>query len=213
MPSPLTAVPPGRAARRGEGAPRRRRRGRPGRDPRPVAPDPRQPRSRVRGAPGRGLGRRGPRAPRLRGRARRPARLATAIRAIAPRRPGRRRRRGSGSSPSTTRCPDSATAAATTRWRRPGVGAAIALAAIADELPGEIVFLGTPAEERGSGKADHDRGRPLRGDRRGAPLPPLRPQPRRVASRSRRRTSTSSSAGSRPTRRPTRGRAATRSTR
>ena len=33
-----------------------------------------------------------------------------------------------------------------------GVGAAIALAAIAAELPGEIVFLGSPAEERGSGK-------------------------------------------------------------
>ncbi|MEA2545111.1 MAG: hypothetical protein QOI09_384 [Chloroflexota bacterium] len=33
-----------------------------------------------------------------------------------------------------------------------GVGAAIALASIADELPGEIVFFGTPAEERGSGK-------------------------------------------------------------
>jgi amidohydrolase len=33
-----------------------------------------------------------------------------------------------------------------------GVGAAIALASSADELPGEIVFLGTPAEERGSGK-------------------------------------------------------------
>jgi amidohydrolase len=33
-----------------------------------------------------------------------------------------------------------------------GVGAAIALAAIAPELPGEIVFLGSPAEERGSGK-------------------------------------------------------------
>ena len=33
-----------------------------------------------------------------------------------------------------------------------GVGAALALAAIASELPGEIVFLGTPAEERGSGK-------------------------------------------------------------
>ncbi len=33
-----------------------------------------------------------------------------------------------------------------------GVGAAIALASIADELAGEIVFLGTPAEERGSGK-------------------------------------------------------------
>ena len=34
-----------------------------------------------------------------------------------------------------------------------GIGAAIALAALADELPGEIVFFGTPAEERGSGKA------------------------------------------------------------
>jgi amidohydrolase len=33
-----------------------------------------------------------------------------------------------------------------------GVGAALALASISDELPGEIVFLGTPAEERGSGK-------------------------------------------------------------
>lgn len=33
-----------------------------------------------------------------------------------------------------------------------GVGAAIALAAVADDIPGEIVFLGTPAEERGSGK-------------------------------------------------------------
>ncbi len=33
-----------------------------------------------------------------------------------------------------------------------GVGAAIALASIAAELPGEIVFFGTPAEERGSGK-------------------------------------------------------------
>lgn len=33
-----------------------------------------------------------------------------------------------------------------------GVGAAIALAAVRDAFPGEIVFLGTPAEERGSGK-------------------------------------------------------------
>ena len=33
-----------------------------------------------------------------------------------------------------------------------GVGAAIALAALAPDLPGEIVFLGCPAEERGSGK-------------------------------------------------------------
>ena len=33
-----------------------------------------------------------------------------------------------------------------------GFGAALALASVADLLPGEIVFLGTPAEERGSGK-------------------------------------------------------------
>ena len=33
-----------------------------------------------------------------------------------------------------------------------GVGAAIALASLAGELSGEIAFLGTPAEERGSGK-------------------------------------------------------------
>lgn len=33
-----------------------------------------------------------------------------------------------------------------------GVGAAIALAALAPDIAGEIVFLGTPAEERGSGK-------------------------------------------------------------
>ena len=34
-----------------------------------------------------------------------------------------------------------------------GVGAAIALASIRDAFAGEVVFLGTPAEERGSGKA------------------------------------------------------------
>jgi amidohydrolase len=33
-----------------------------------------------------------------------------------------------------------------------GVGAAIALASLSGEIAGEIVFLGTPAEERGSGK-------------------------------------------------------------
>jgi amidohydrolase len=33
-----------------------------------------------------------------------------------------------------------------------GVGAAIALATISEDLPGEIVFFGTPAEEHGSGK-------------------------------------------------------------
>ena len=60
--------------------------------------------------------------------------------------------RGSASSPSTTRCPVSATAAATTRWPRRGSARRSRWPPIADELPGEIVFLGTPAEERGSGK-------------------------------------------------------------
>ena len=60
--------------------------------------------------------------------------------------------RGSGSSPSTTRCPGSGHGCGHNTMAASGVGAAIALAAIADELPGEIVFLGTPAEERGSGK-------------------------------------------------------------
>ena len=44
-----------------------------------------------------------------------------------------------------------------------GVGAAIALAAVRDQWAGEVVFLGTPAEERGSGKAIMLRGRPVRG--------------------------------------------------
>ena len=60
--------------------------------------------------------------------------------------------RGSGSSPSTTRCPASATAAATTRWPPRASARRSPWPSIADELPGEIVFLGTPAEERGSGK-------------------------------------------------------------
>lgn len=34
-----------------------------------------------------------------------------------------------------------------------GVGAAVALATIKDELPGSVVFIGTPAEEVGCGKA------------------------------------------------------------
>ena len=78
--------------------------------------------------------------------------LATAIRASAARRASAATARGSASSPSTTRCRVSATAAATTRWPRPGSAPPSPSPSLADELPGEIVFLGTPAEERGSGK-------------------------------------------------------------
>ena len=46
----------------------------------------------------------------------------------------------------------SATAAATTRWPRPGSAPRSRWPRSRDDLPGEIVFLGTPAEERGSGK-------------------------------------------------------------
>ena len=134
----------------------------------------------------------GLRGPRLRGRApgRQPRRprsgpCAAAVAAATA--------RGSGSSPSTTRCPGWVTAAATTRWPHPGVGAAIALAADRrraarrDRVPRHA--------RRGAGErqADHDRRRAVRGPRRGAAVPPVRPQPRREPSRSRRRTSTSCS--------------------
>ena len=69
------------------------------------------------------------------------------------RRPGRRRARGSASSPSTTRSRVSATAAATTRWRRRVSAPRSPWRRWRTSCPGEIVFLGTPAEERGSGKA------------------------------------------------------------
>ncbi len=78
-------------------------------------------------------------------------RLATAIRAI------RRNGRG-GSSPRVgilaeyDALPGLGHGCGHNTMAASGVGAAIALAAVSDDLPGEIVFLGTPAEERGSGK-------------------------------------------------------------
>ena len=82
-----------------------------------------------------------------------------------------------------------------------------------DAFAGEIVFLGHPGGGAGERQAVHDRGRAVRGARRRPAVPPLRPQPRRTATRSRRRTCRSCSTGSSRTRRPSRGRAATRSTR
>ena len=197
---------------RGPQVPRGRgRRGGSRRDPGPVAPDPRQPGAGVRGAPGRDLGRRGPARARVR---------ASSTRRAASRRPSGRcmpaaaaaTARGSGSSPSTTRCPVSGTAAATTRWRRPGSGAAIALAAVADELPGEIVFLGTPAEERGSGKQIMIDDGLFAGIDAALLYHPC--DRNHVEShRSRPRTSRSCSPGCRPTPRPIRGGGGTRSTR
>ncbi len=177
----LTATRPAAPVRRRQGPPGRRRRGRPRRDPRPVAPDPRRPGARLRGAPRRGLGRRGPGAPRLRGRAsgraasrpRSAPRVAAGAAATA---------RGSGSSPSTTRCPGLGHGCGHNTMAASGVGAAIALASLADELPGEIVFLGTPAEERGSGKQIMIDDGLFDGPRRRAAVPPVRPQPRRELS-------------------------------
>ena len=149
---PLAAVRPGRAARGRQGAPRRGGRRRPGRDPRAVAPDPRQPGAGVRGAPGGGAGSRS----RSRGHGfavEQPAgRLATAIRADAARRPRRRTRPRIGILAEYDALPGLGHGCGHNTMAASGVGAAIALASIADELPGEIVFLGTPAEERGSGK-------------------------------------------------------------
>jgi len=82
----------------------------------------------------------------------RPAgRLATAIRAIRPNGRG-------GSSPRIgilaeyDALPGLGHGCGHNTMAASGVGAALALAAVSDDLPGEIVFLGTPAEERGSGK-------------------------------------------------------------
>ena len=61
--------------------------------------------------------------------------------------------RGSASSPSTTRCRASVTAAATTRWPPRASGAAIALAVARRRAArARSCSSGTPAEERGSGK-------------------------------------------------------------
>ena len=54
-----------------------------------------------------------------------------------------------------------------------GVGAAIALAAVAPDLAGEIVFLGAPAEERGGGKQVMIDDGLFDGPRRGAALSPV----------------------------------------
>ena len=81
--------------------------------------------------------------------------LATAIRAV---RAGGRRGAGTGPTPRIgilaeyDALPGLGHGCGHNTMAASGVGAAIALAALADELPGEIVFLGTPAEERGSGK-------------------------------------------------------------
>jgi amidohydrolase len=78
-------------------------------------------------------------------------RLATAIRAV---RPGGR----GGSSPRIgilaeyDALPGLGHGCGHNTMAASGYGAAIALASMIDDLPGEIVFLGTPAEERGSGK-------------------------------------------------------------
>ena len=165
--SPDTARPPGRDPPDQRDAGRRSSAGSPppssrsGGDPRPVAPDPRQPRARVRGAPAAGW-------------IAEPSSPATATRsssrpAASRRRSGRPVRRtrrrtghGSASSPSTTRCPASATAAATTRWRRPASvrrspSQRSRRTAGRDRLPRHA---GRGARQR---QGDHDRRRPLRG--------------------------------------------------
>ena len=59
-----------------------------------------------------------------------------------------------------------------------GVGAAIALAAIADELPGRDRLPRLPGRGAGEWQEADDRGRPVRGPRRRPPVPPVRPEPR-----------------------------------
>ncbi len=60
--------------------------------------------------------------------------------------------RASRSSPSTMRSPRSGTPAVTTSLPAVRSGPFIGLASVANELPGEVILLGTPAEEGGGGK-------------------------------------------------------------
>ena len=120
------------------------------RDRRTVPSDPRNARAGVRGGQGGRLGRGGPRAARL---CRRASRRQPEYRGS--RRPSRWARwRGPriGILAEYDALPGLGHGCGHNTMAASGVGAAIALASIADELPGEIVFLGTPAEERGSGK-------------------------------------------------------------
>ena len=73
----------------------------------------------------------------------------------------------------------SATAAATTRWRPRAWAPRSRSPAIRDAWAGEVVFLGHAGGGAGERQGDHARRRPVRGPRRRAAVPPLRPQPRR----------------------------------
>ena len=66
--------------------------------------------------------------------------------------PSAQARSTSPSLPNTTRCPKSATPAATTSSPPRAIGAGVALAAVADELGMRVSVIGTPAEEGGGGK-------------------------------------------------------------
>ena len=184
----------------------------PGRDHRAVPPDPRPSRARLRGAPGRGLGRRGARAARLRGRASGGQRSTTAIRAT--------RRGGRGGDGPADRDPRRVRRAARPRSRlRPQHDGRLGRrrrdrprrdrrrAGGRDRVPRHA--RGGAGERQGA----DDRGRPVRraSTRRCCSTPATGTTS--SASRSRRRTSRSCSRASRPTPRRIRGRAGTRSTR
>ena len=121
--------------------------------------------------------------------------------------------RGSGSSPSTTRCPASATAAATTRWRHRASARPSPSRRSRIELPRRDRVPRHARRGAGERQADHDRRRPVRRHRRGAAVPPVRPEPRRdpPARVGGRRRRVHRAPGAR--RRPIRGAARTRSTR
>ena len=105
--------------------------------------------------------------------------LATAIRAVVPGRPGRRR--PAHRDPRRVRRPArvSATAAATTRWPRPGSVPRSRWRRVADEPPGRDRLPRHAGRGTGQRQADHDRRRAVRGHRRRPALPPVRPEPRR----------------------------------
>ncbi len=166
-----------RALRRPEGPHRGRRRRRPRRDPRAVAPDPRRPGDRVRGASRRRGGRGGARPARVRGRVprrhpghRHPRRAPRrARRRWSPDRDPRRVRRAPRARARLR--PQHDGGVGRRRGDRPGVDGR--RAARRDRLPRD------PGRGAGERQADHDRRRAHGRSRCRADVPPLRPQPRR----------------------------------
>ena len=161
----------------------RRRRGRVrGGSARPVASHPRPPGASLRGAQGQRLDRRlpGRAGPRRRARRRRDAHGLRSRSAPRPSASGGSHRPCAAILAEYDALPGVGHACGHNLIAAGAAGAFVAAAAVADAVGGEVVLLGTPAEEGGGGKIEMIKAGVFEGDRRGDDVPPLRPRPARA---------------------------------